>query len=208
MTQKTDVNLIDPDFALSLQTLTASYVHKQREADITKWQIAQKVNEMYPEHHGIFSGDKMAYYAECTRVANLKLEINIFGESGQTLRRWCEVAAAYENVWQSKDFLEMLSFRHLEVAKKLLKDGKIKGLDFALAKSVDMKWSADDLREAYDPPTSPTEYDKWAGAITVLLDIKNYEWIQSAQVKEQIFTRVKEIEMLKADYLKEKGLHE
>ena len=64
------------------------------------------------------------------------------------------------------------------------------------------------MENYFDPKQEPTEYDKWSGAMSVLLDMNNYQWIQSAVVKEQIFIKVKEIENIKADYLKEKGLHE
>ena len=202
------VNLIDPELITDLQDLTTTYAEAQQSADKIKWQIAQKVNDGYSEHKGIFAGDKIAYYQECTRVANDGLSIKIYGESGQTLRRWCEVQAAYENFPQAELLLEETSFKHLSVAKRAAKQEKaaspIAAMDWALA----MGASADDMQEHYFPASAPTEYDKWSGAMSVLLDMNNYQWIQSAVVKEQIFIKVKEIENIKADYLKEKGLHE
>jgi len=205
---KTEFNLIDPDLITDLQDLTSRYAEAQQSADKIKWQIAQKVNDGYSEHKGIFAGDKMAYYAEASRVANDGLAINILGESGQTLRRWCEVEATYHNFPEAIKLLEETSFKALEIGKKAAYHGKaespIAALDWALA----MGASADDMQEHYFPATKPTEYDKWTGAMSTLLDLKNYEWIQSATVKESIFTRVKEIETIKRDYLNEKGLAE
>jgi hypothetical protein len=206
--KKTDVNLIDPDLITDLQDLTSRYAEAQQSADKIKWQIAQKVNDSYSEHKGIFAGDKLAYYVECSRVANDGLAIKIFGESGQTLRRWCEVQAAYENFPQAELLLEETSFKHLAIAKRAAKQEKaaspIAAMDWALA----MGASADDMQEHYFPASAPTEYDKWTGAMSTLLDLKNYEWISSAEVKESIIGHVNAIETIKADYLKKKGLAE
>lgn len=203
--KKTDVNLIDPELITDLQDLTSQYAEAQQSADRLKWKIAQNVNDGYSEHKNFFSGDKLAYYVECSRVANDGMEIKIFGESGQTLRRWCEVQATYDNFPQAELLLNETSFKHLSIAKRAAKQEKaespIEAMDWALATGA----SADDMQEHYFPPSAPTEYDKWAGAMTTLLDPKNYEWIQSAQVKEQILTRVKEIETIKKEYLEKKG---
>ena len=111
--------------------------------------------------------------------------------------------------------MEASSIDHLRRAKRLAADNKIitdngqlAGADYAIAKVIEKKFSAEDMENYFDPKQEPTEYDKWSGAVSILLDLKNYEWIQSATVKESIFTRVKEIETIKRDYLKKKGLHE
>ena len=71
------------------------------------------------------------------------------------------------------------------------------------------KFAGNRLQKLHDDlKLAPTEYDKWTGAMSTLLDMKNYKWIQSATVKESIFTRVKEIETIKRDYLNEKGMAE
>lgn len=205
---KTKFNLIDPDLITDLQDLTSRYAEAQQSADKIKWQIALYVNDAYSEHKGIFAGDKMAYYQECSRVANDGLAIKIFGETGETLRRWCEVAAAYENFPQAELLLEETSFKHLSVAKRAAYHEKAKSPIEAIKWALDHNAAADDMEYHYFPPEKPTEYDKWTGAMSTLLDLKNYEWIQSATVKESIITRVREIEVIKKDYLDKKGLAE
>ena len=69
------------------------------------------------------------------------------------------------------------------------------------------------IMQAFDPEHNeivPIYIDREGRWFTgePLLDLKNYEWIQSATVKEQIITRVKEIEVIKKDYLDKKGLAE
>jgi len=202
------LNLIDPDLITDLQDLTSRYAEAQQSADKIKWQIAQKVNDGYSEHKGIFAGDKMAYYIECSRVANDGLSIKIFGETGETLRRWAEVEATWANFPEAVKLLEATSFRALEIAKKAAYHKKADSPLAAMKWALDNKASAEDMEYHFFPPEKPTEYDKWTGAMSTLLDLKNYEWIQSATVKESIFTRVKEIEVIKKDYLDKKGLAE
>ena len=199
------VNLIDPDLITDLQDLTSRYAEAQQSADKIKWQIAQKVNDGYSEHKSIFAGDKMDYYVECSRVANDGLAIKIFGESGQTLRRWAEVQAAYENFPQAELLLEETSFKHLSVAKRAAKQEKaaspIAAMDWALA----MGASADDMQEHYFPASAPTEYDVIDGSITHMLNPKNWDWIKSADVKDTIIGHVRAIDTIRREYLESEG---
>lgn len=198
---KTEFNLIDPELITDLQDLTTKYIEAQQSADKIKWQIAQKVNDGYSEHKGIFAGDKLAYYVECSRVANDGLAIKMLGESGQTLRRWCEVEATYHNFPEAIKLLEETSFKALEIGKKAAYHGKvdspIAALDWALAMSA----SADDMQEHYFPPTKPTEYDVIDGSITHMLNPKNWDWIKSADVKDTIISHVKAIDTIRREYL-------
>jgi hypothetical protein len=208
MNTKLTVNILDPDFEKSLKDNASQYQAQQQKANVTKWNLSKDVNDWYPEHAPQFAGDKQSYYVECSRVANDGLEIALFGESGQTLRRWCEVQATWDNFPEAYTLLEVTSFDHLAIAKRAAyhekTDSPLAAMDWALKN----KASADDMTEHYFPPTAPTEYDKWAGAMSTLLDIKNYEWINSADIKEKIFSHVKAIETIKADYLEKKGLAE
>ena len=205
---KTEFNLIDPDLITDLQDLTSRYAEAQQSADKIKWQIAQKVNDGYDEHKGIFAGDKMAYYAEASRVANDGLDIKIFGESGQTLRRWAEVQAAYENFPQAELLLEETSFKHLAVAKRAAKQEKaaspIAAMDWALA----MGASADDMQEHYFPAEIPDPYKQFSGVMSSLLDPFTYSWISDAEVISKLICKAREYEEIKNDYLKKKGLAE
>ena len=152
-----------------------------------------------------FGGKKLDYYIEVSRVANDGLFIPIFGESGQTLRRWCETQETYKNFPQAEQFLTTLSFDHLAKAKKLAKDGRVAVPTLALAEAVARHWSADDMQEHYDPAEATHPYDAVSGAIATLLDRNNYGWIKSADVRDAILSRVAEIETMIRIELEKEG---
>lgn len=113
-----------------------------------KWIIADKVNDMWGEHQSIF-GNKDEYMAECSRVMNEKSKIKLFGESGQTLRKWCQVQLAFSAFAESEELLSKTSFAHLEVAKSASLAGKVDTPVDAVMLALQNKWSADDLRFHY-----------------------------------------------------------
>lgn len=110
-----------------------------------KWIVADKVNDMWSEHQGIF-GNKDEYLAECSRVMNERTRIKMFGESGQTLRKWCQVQLAFSAFAESAELLSQTSFAHMEVAKSASIAGKVDSPVEAVAMAITNKWSADDLR--------------------------------------------------------------
>ena len=194
--------ILDPSFSDMLLFMASTYAEQQQAADLTKWNIAVSVNDNYSEHAGIFSGDKMAYFAECSRVANAGRSVQIFGTSGQTLRRWCEVAATYENMPNAETFLEALSFDHLEKARKLARDGRIQAPDHALAVAVNEGLSADDMKERFDPSSAPHPYDVISGHLAYMADRSHWEFIKSADVRDAVMAHVKGIEYIVKEYLK------
>ncbi len=207
-------SIFEPAFISEVTTLARQCQAEQRKADTHKWDLAERVNNEYPEYMYLFHS-KLDYFAAMSQAVNKELSIGMFTESGQTLRFYCELQATLGNIPNIKELLEATSIDHLRRAKRLAADnkvitdgGQLAGADYAIAKAIEKKFSAEDMENYFDPKQAPTEYDKWTGAMSVMLDPKNYEWIQSAEVKESIFTRVKEIETIKRDYLSEKGLAE
>ena len=207
-------SIFEPAFISEVTTLARQCQAEQRKADTHKWDLAERVNYEYPEYMYLFP-TKLDYFAAMSQAVNNSLSIGMFTESGQTLRFYCELQATLGNIPNIKELLEASSIDHLRRAKRLAADNKIitdngqlAGADYAIAKAIEKKWSAEDMEQHFDPKQAPTKYDKWTGAMSVMLDLKNYEWIQSATVKESIFTRVKEIETIKRNYLNEKGLAE
>lgn len=207
-------SIFEPAFIAEVTTLARQCQAEQRKADTHKWDLAERINSEWPEYISLFP-TKLDYYAAMSQAVNNSLSIGMFTESGQTLRFYCELQATLGNIPNIKELLEASSIDHLRRAKRLAADNKVitdgghlAGADYAIAKAIEKKFSAEDMENYFDPKQAPTEYDKWTGAMSVMLDLKNYEWIQSATVKESIFTRVKEIETIKRDYLNEKGLAE
>ncbi len=205
MTQKVNSVFLDPDFMRELATMTTAYAIQQGNADLTKWGIAKAVNGFWSEHMSSFGGKKQDYYTECSRVANDGLYIPVFGESGQTLRRWCEVQETYSNFDAAEQFLTTLSFDHLAKAKKLAKDGRVSVPTLALAEAVSRHFSVDDMMEHFDPPEAPHPYDAVSNAIAIMLDRSNYDWIKNTDVKDAILSRVGEIEKMIQDELRKEG---
>ena len=207
-------SIFEPAFIAEVTDIARQSQAEQRKADGHKWDLAERVNSEYPEYMYMFS-TKLDYFAAMSQAINTQLNIGAFAESGQTLRFYCELQATLGNIPNIKELLEASSIDHLRRAKRLSADNKIvtdsgqlAGADYAIAKAIAKKFSAEDMENYFDPKQEPTEYDKWSGAMSVLLDMDNYQWIQSAAVKEQIFTRVKEIEVIKKDYLDKKGMAE
>lgn len=178
--------MLDPEFSAQLQDMTDDLQDMEREIDIVKWRLASSVNEMWGEHASIFEGNKLAYYAECSRVANEGHAVRVFGESGETLRRWCEVAMTYENMPQAEDFLRGLSFAHMAACKKLAKDGKIPAPDFGLAICVTEGLSCDDLLERYRDNVESHPYDKVKAYLEYMADKTNWQFIKNTDKLEEI----------------------
>ena len=132
MTQKLNSVLIDPEFSRELGTLARLCQSEQRKADGYKWQLARKANDEWPEYEFMtVEGErafpiKKDYYKEITRVINLELPIALFGESGETLRRYCELEATCHNIKNIDELLKATSLDHVYRAKKLAAENKIK----------------------------------------------------------------------------------
>lgn len=157
-----DSEILDPEFCAELRAMSLNYDDNQRNTDDDKWSIARVVNEMWDEHKGQFD-TKLDYLAECSRVANKGLKHKRFSNSGETLRRWCEVQATYqaftEKVQDADKFLDLLSFDHLSRAKKLYLNAKVKSPFLALLEAVKQNYTAEEMQFHFDPPTVPDEWD-------------------------------------------------
>lgn len=198
--QKTISAVLDPEFAADLQASVKHFDDCESEADNERWNIAFQVNEMWPEHENNVDdrGEKIfptkkEYYAECSRVANLVVKRKRFSDSGETLRRWCEVQESYNQWRDAVTFLDHLSFDHLYKARKLYKDGKVSPPVLALAEAVRRKWTADEMKEHYDPTITPHPYDIFRSNINNLLSAK-LEFIKSAEVRKRIKAELSKID--------------
>ena len=150
------------EFCDELSAMAQNYSDNQYNADSDKWNIARLVNEGWEEHKVHFE-TKLDYLAECSRVANRGLRHKRFSDSGETLRRWCEVQATYsaftEKVQDADKFLDLLSFDHLSRAKRLYLNGKVKSPFLALSTAMTEKYTAEEMQFHFDPPIKPDEWD-------------------------------------------------
>jgi len=200
-------SIFEPALLLELIFLARQSQAEQRKADGHKWDLAERVNNEYPEYMYMFP-TKLDYFAAMSQAINTQLNIGAFAESGQTLRFYCELQATLGNIPNIKELLEASSIDHLRRAKRLAADNKIvtdggqlAGADYAIAKAIEKKWSAEDMENYFDPKQEPTEYDIIDGSITHMLNPKNWEWIKSADVKETIISHVKAIDTIRREYL-------
>lgn len=154
-------SLLDPELVNDLCRSAVHIGELDAELGNEKWNIAGLVLSGWDEHKNITyppaPGEAPVqifptiteYYAECSRVANTTNRRKVFGESGQTLRRWCEVRATYSTFDKAELFLDALSFDHLYKARKLYLDGCVKNPVLALAKAQSEGWSADEMELHY-----------------------------------------------------------
>lgn len=197
-------NSLDPEFVRDIQADAKLLDENQEAADESKWNIAARTNEMWPEHKGIvyeLTNDfvyptKNDFYAEVSRVGNTGLKHKRFSDSGETLRRWCEVQATYAQFDKAELFLEVLSFDHLAKAKKLARDEKVKVPILALAEAQRNHWTADEMKEHFDPSLPVHPYDRITGWLDGMLDNNNWKWLKSRETVKGILFHAAEIKRL------------
>lgn len=154
---------LDPTLVSDLQGLSRVHSENQNAADDNKWDIAGQVVDGWDEHSKIFP-TKMHYYAECSRVLNLNRKRKYFSDSGETLRRYCELRATYDTLvrtaTQGKEFIELFTMEHLRVARSLYMNGKVKSPFEALEWCVDgngKMQSVEDMQEYFDENRTSTQ---------------------------------------------------
>lgn len=194
--------VLDPEFCTELQANAKAYDAIQENVDNSQWAMARLVNEMYPEHKGQFINpetgklDKGMYYAECSRVANVGLKKPRFSESGETLRRWCEVQSLYAPFSWADQLLDKLSFSHLQVNKKLHKDGKVKSVLEALERAVLEKWTADEMKEHFDPSIPPHPWELVQGRLAGLMSAQDYPFLKSKEKRDECIAHAAAIDAI------------
>lgn len=153
---------LDPELIDDLSKFAERYDKLDYEIGNEKWNIAGRVNEMWEEHKRLRDDNGELYFqnfdeylAECSRICNQKTKRYLFAESGETLRRWCNVRATYNNFEHAELFLSELSFDHLYRARKIYADGAVKSPLLPLAEASKRGWSAEDMEYHYkrNPPS-------------------------------------------------------
>jgi len=197
-TDQPDSIVLDPEFTAEIRATAAHYDDNLENADNDKWNMARLVNEMWPEHKGTFE-TKLDYLAECSRVANIGLRHKRFSDSGETLRRWCEVQATYsafaETVKDADKFLDLLSFDHLARAKSLYLKEKVKSPFLALKTAIIEKYTAEEMQYHYDPPTKPNEWDVMQDRVQAMKS-KDFWKLKSPDNIKRVLVLVDEIEKI------------
>jgi len=146
---------IDEVYQPALSNEFANFLRKQGKKiktvsdalDVLKWNLADAVNLEWVD--GEYKGEvrKEDYYVECCKC----LPVMLFGKSGQTLRRWCDLRAHYEDIPNSEVLLRGSSFDHLYKARRLEVGGKVEAAELAVAMAIQEEWTADEMQYNYDP---------------------------------------------------------
>ena len=140
---------LDPELVADIQHASQRIDELDYELGNEKWIIAGRVNEMWEEHRGIYETVE-EYRSECSRVANAQNKRKIFSDSGETLKRWCQIRATYNEYEHAELFLTALSFDHLAKAKSIFLSGKVKSPLVPLALAEKNRWSADEMEYHYN----------------------------------------------------------
>ena len=190
MTSPNESAILSPDFVAELQGGAQQLDIHQSRADQDKWHIAGTVHNWWSEHRSAFEGRKKEYYILSTKSANEVMDKPLFGESGETLRRYVEVYETYKNVEGCENLLKQTTFDHLLNAKRLYKLQKVKSPIEALTLAFQNKWTADEMWTHYNPTTPPDGYSKFSGALAVMYDKSNLEWVKGKEDREFIFSHL------------------
>jgi hypothetical protein len=196
--------VLDPEFCVELQANAKAFDATQENADNSKWTIAKTVNDMWVEHKGQFA-DKRQYYEECSRVANIGLKKKRFSDSGETLRRWCEVQVFYAPFSFADKLLDVYTFAHLIEIKRLVSRGKVNAVTEALHEAAVNKWTSDELREHYDPTQPPHPYELVQGRLAGLQNVADYPFLKDRAKAEECAAHAAAIEKIIREELDKEG---
>jgi hypothetical protein len=110
-------NLIPADSELGQLLLQLS-----GDTDDRVWKIANITNDVIAEFEGGVVGRKDVYRAIAARCKGRKIN---------TIRRWAEVAADYDEKLQGK-YAQLLSFEHFKTSRRLFNEGYTPGIEYGL----------------------------------------------------------------------------
>lgn len=140
--------ILTDEFAITLRSAGRKIDFVQMALDRKKWYVAELVNlEWRDEGYEAEGVNKREYYAECCKL----LPVRIFGQSGETLRRWCETQSHYADEKDIMDILAASSFDHLLKAKRLHNNGKVESAIYAVAIAISKNMTADEMANHFDP---------------------------------------------------------
>ena len=162
--------IITPEFAKFLAERGAAIERIEKHLGRKKWAFAGDVNlEWRDGDYEIEKVNKREYYSECAKY----LPVMIFGKSGETLRRWCEVEAHYKDVDEALLLLEGSSFDHLLRAKRLEANNKEIAV-VAVSTAIKDGLNAEEMQYNFDPSSSGESENR---TIDRLFSLADAMWI-------------------------------
>lgn len=133
--------------------------------DRREWRFGESVNRIWDELDADVKAEisREVFFVECSRYINAALIFPIVAESGETLRRWCEIAARFRDTPGIEAMREALSFDHFRQAVTLANKGKVSVPVYALAVAIEQRYTADEMRQHFDPAETPDWYARATG---------------------------------------------
>ena len=157
-------DILRPEFIAELQAEARQYDIIQKAKSKKEWLFGDTVNAEWERDSDVRAEiSKEEFYMECSRTINAVLPFPIVGNSGQTLRRWCNVTATFVNVPAIAEFKETLAFDFFYEARRMSRKPEIYGTDppaVRLALAYKNKWTSDEMVYHYSPKEPAHEYDK------------------------------------------------
>lgn len=181
--------ILRPAFSCQLQKEAKKYRLIEKAKSKKEWHFAAIVNTEWetldPDIKTEITRDQ--FNAECSRVINASLDFPIVTDTGETLRRWCNVADTYANMPGLEAFQNALSFDHFFQARRMANDPTIplSVPVLALAEAVQNKWVVREMVHHYDPPAVTHDYDKATGYFSGLAGLK-FEWVKNKDDRDRL----------------------
>jgi hypothetical protein len=165
-------------FVAELQTQARRYATLEKIKSRREWKFGELVNCQWDRLDADVKAEisREMFYVECSRLINDVADFPIVSASGETLRRWCEVAAAYQNMPGLEIIREQLSFDHFRRARILANKGKVIVPSYALAVAATQGYTAEEMATHFDPPQAPNEFERVTGWIDSL-QAARFEWL-------------------------------
>jgi hypothetical protein len=141
--------ILPDETVLKLQTEGRKYAALSKLKERKEWYFGNFINRLWETLPDDMREEirLIDFYAECSAAINSGVRFPVVGTSGETLRRWCEVARHYQKFPNLDTVKRVLSFDHFRVARSLALDetNNIASID-ALKLAVEHEWTADEMR--------------------------------------------------------------
>lgn len=186
-------SFLPPEFVAELQTQARRFAMLEKAKSRREWKFGETVNRAWCELCQDVKAEvsKEQFYVECSYHINSVCEFPLVSASGETLRRWCEVAASFAEVPGIEIMRETLSFDHFRQARILAGKGKVSVPVYALAVAASEGYTAEEMRTHFDPPQALDEFSRVTGWIDSLQTAR-FEWL-AKEKREKLTYHLSEI---------------
>lgn len=191
--------LLFDEFVNDLTAAAVDYDAHAAKTDKDVWYLATRTNTEWESNYSGEAGvSKAEFYAQASAAINAAMNRKRLTPSGETLRRWCDIAAAFRDMPGAAEFVSTLPFEVFRVSRMLGKDPKNNKdnlTHYALvAIAYKENLSADELVERYGKHRNDSsEYDHVTGWLDSLESAK-YEWLNGSKAEFlRLIARMREI---------------